>query len=96
MMNDILQTSTLPYNLRSQTDFARSFVNTSHFGQNSLRYFASKVLNIVPSYIKNVSNLHIFKNKRKWEPKECHCDLCRPYVSNLGFVNLNKSGLTNL
>ena len=96
MMNDILQISTLPYNLRSRKDFAKSFVNTSHFGQNSLRYFASKVLNIVPSYIKNASNLHIFKNKRKWEPKECHCDLCRPYVSNLGFVNLNKSGLTNL
>ena len=62
-MNDILQTSRLTYNLRSQTDFARSFVNTSHFGQNSLRYFASKVLNIVPSYIKNASNLHIFKIK---------------------------------
>ena len=27
MMNDILQTSTLPYNLRSRKDFARSFVN---------------------------------------------------------------------
>ena len=63
IMNDILQTSTLTYNLRSQTDFVRSFVNTSHFGQNSLRYFASKVLNIVPSYIKNASNLHIFKIK---------------------------------
>ena len=29
IMNDILQTRTLPYNLRSQTDFARSFVITS-------------------------------------------------------------------
>ena len=38
---------------------------------------------------KNSSNLTIFKNKiRKWEPKECHCYLCQPYVSNLGFVNL--------
>ena len=43
IMNDILQTRALPYNLRSQTDFARSFLNTSRFGLNSLRYFASKV-----------------------------------------------------
>ena len=89
IMDDILQTRTLPYNLRSNTDFARISVNTSRFGLNSLRYFASKVWNIVPSDIKNASNLHIFKNKiRKWEPKEFHFDLCRPDVSNLGLVNL--------
>ena len=89
IMNDILQTRTLPYNLRSNTDFARISVNTSRFGLNSLRYFASKVWNIVPSDIKNASNLNIFKNKiRNWEPKECHCNLCQPYVSNLGFANL--------
>ena len=68
-MNDILQTRTLTYNLRPLTEFARSFVNTSFFGLNSLRYFASKVWNIVPSDIKNGSNLHIFENKiRTWEP----------------------------
>ena len=61
-MNDILQTRALPFNLRSQTDFARSFVNTNRFGLNSLRYFASKVWNIIPLDIKNASNLHTFKN----------------------------------
>ena len=77
IMNNILQTRTLTYNLRLQTDFARNFVNTSHFELNSPCYFASKVWNIVPLDIKNARNLHIFKNKiRKWEPKECHCDLC--------------------
>ena len=43
VMNDILQTSTWAYNLRSQTDFARSFVNISRFGLNSLCYFVSHV-----------------------------------------------------
>ena len=90
VINDILQARALAYNLRSQTEFARSFVNTSRFGLNSLPYFASKVWNIVPSDIKNASNLYIFKNEiRKWEPKKCHCDLCRSDVSNLGFVNLS-------
>ena len=88
-MDDILQTRTLPYNLRSNTDFARISVNTSRFGLNSLRYFASKVWNIVPSDIKNASNLNILKKKiRKWEPKECHSNPCQPYISNLAFVNL--------
>ena len=40
IIDDILQTRTLPYNLRSNTDFARSFVNTNRFGLNSLCYFA--------------------------------------------------------
>ena len=62
-MNNILQTRTLTYNVRSQTDFARSFVNTSRFGLNSVCYFASKVWNILPLDIKNASNLYIFKNK---------------------------------
>ena len=77
IMSDILKTRTLPYNLRPNTDFARSVVNTNIFDLNSLRYFASKVWNIVPTDIKNASNLNTFKNKiRKCEPKECHCDLC--------------------
>ena len=42
IMSDILQTRTLTYNLRSQIDFARSFVNTSRFGLNSHCYYASK------------------------------------------------------
>ena len=89
IINSILQTRTLPYNLRSNTDFARISVNTSHFGLNSLRHFASKVWNIIPSDIKNANNLNIFKKKiRNLETKECHCNLCQSYVSNFGFVNL--------
>ena len=42
IMNDILQTRTLPYNLRSTTDFARSFVNTGRFGLSSLNILPPK------------------------------------------------------
>ena len=89
IMDVILQTRTLPYNLRSNRDFAKISVNTCCFYLNSLRYFASKVRNIVPSDMKNASNLNIFKNKmRKWETKEYLCYLCQPHVSNLAFVTL--------
>ena len=43
IMNDILQTRSLICHLRAQTNFANSFIKTSRFGLNSLRYFASKV-----------------------------------------------------
>ena len=93
IMKDILQTKTLTYNLMLQTDFMRTFVNTSRFGLNTLHYFASKVWNIVPSDIKNANNLHIFENKKGiWEHEECNCDLCRLFVSNLGFVKLVEIG----
>ena len=62
IMDDILQTRILPYNLRSNTDFAKISSKIIRFGLNSLRYFASKVWNIVPSDITNASNLNIFKN----------------------------------
>ena len=90
-MDDILQTRTLPYNLRSNADFARISVTTSRFGLNSFRYFASKGWYIVPLDVKDASNFNIFENKiRKWEPKECHCNLCQPYVSDIGSINLVK------
>ena len=62
-MNGVLQFRTLTYNLNSQRDFERSFVNTSRFGLNSLRYFSSEVWNIIASDIRNASNFHIFENK---------------------------------
>ena len=63
IINNILLTRAMTYNLRSQTDFTRSFVNITRFGLNSHHYYASKLWNIVLSDIKNASNLHIFKNK---------------------------------
>ena len=64
IINDVLQIRILTYNIRSQTDFARNFVNSSHFGLNLPRYFASKVWNIVPLRIKNAINLHFLKIKQ--------------------------------
>ena len=54
-MYGIFQTRKISYNSRSQTDFASTSVNTNKFGLNSLRYFASKVLSMVP--------LEIFKTE---------------------------------
>ena len=35
------------YNLRFQTDFVLPGVNTTYFGLHSLRYFSSKIWNVI-------------------------------------------------
>ena len=76
-MSDTFPTRVLNYNLRSQTDFLISTVNTTKFGLNSLRHFASKVWSMIPIEIKNSSTVETFKRKiSKWEPNDCDCKLC--------------------
>ena len=78
MINDIFQIRGINYNLRSQTDFTNC-VNTNIFGINSLRYFASKVWNIVPLETKNSESVKILTTKiRNWEPIDFY-DGCYVY-----------------
>ena len=71
-MSDIFPTRVLNYNLRSQTDVFIHTVNTTKFGLNSLRYFASNVSSMIPLEIKNSSSVEMFENKTsKWEPDDC-------------------------
>ena len=89
IMSYIFPTRVLNYNLRSQTDFLRNTVNTTKFGLNSLRHFASKVWSMIPIEIKNSSTVEIFKSKiSKWEPNDCDCKLCQDYLHRIGYVNL--------
>ena len=90
IMTDIFPTRELNYNLRSQTDFLRSTVNTTKFGLNSLRHFASKVWSMIPIEIKNSSTVEILKSKiSKWESNDCDCKLCQDYLHRVGYVNLS-------
>ena len=89
IISNIFKKRTLTYNLRSQTDFVRDSVNTRRYGLNSLSYFAPKVWDMIPFQIKNINSLQKFKTEiRKWAPENCSCYLCRPYLQNLGFVEL--------
>ena len=92
--SDTLPNKTLNYDLRSQTVFFfRNTVNTTKFGLNSLRYFASEVWSMIPTDIKSSSNAEMFKTKiRKRKPfvKICCIDLdmltwlmTNPFVSSV-------------
>ena len=62
IMCNIFETRNFNYNLRSQTDFARTRVNTSSFGLNSLKYLATKIWDIVPCVL---SRLETYTHLRK-------------------------------
>ena len=86
---NIFPTKVLHYNLRSQTDFFRNTINTTKFGLDLLRYFASKVWSIILTKIKNFSNTEMFKNKiSKSEPNHYDYKLCQDYFYRNGYVNL--------
>ena len=78
------------YNLRFQTDFVLPGVNTTYFSLHLLRYFSSKIWNVIPDEIKNSLSLDEFKIKiRQWEPSGCNSKLCRSYIQHVGYVNIS-------
>ena len=88
-MSGIFPTRLIKHNLQTQSDFHRNFVNSNKYGLNSIRFFASKVWQMVPMEIKNLKSLGDVRGQiRRWEPDGCDCKLCKDFVSNLGYVNL--------
>ena len=70
----------MKYNLRTQSDFLRISVNSNKYGLNSIRFFSSKVWQMVPIEMKTLNSLKDFKNKiRRWEPDGCDCTHQRLY-----------------
>ena len=89
IMTDIFPIRVLNNNLISQRDFFRNIVNSTNFGLNSLRYFASKVWSMIPIEIKNSSTAEISKSKiSKWKPNDCDYKLFQDYLHGIGYVNL--------
>ena len=62
-MCNVFQTRNVNYNLRSETDFIRTSVNTSNFGLNPLKYLAAKTWDFVLYDIKSVKIQILFKKK---------------------------------
>ena len=63
-------------------------VRTSSYGTESLAHLGPKIWAIVPEDLKNIASLKLFKIKiKQWNPTNCPCKLCRPYISGLGYLN---------
>ena len=82
-MSELFDLRNIEYNLHSQTDFSFEAVYTTNYGLRSLRYFAPENWNMVPVDIRNVSNVSDFS----WIPDACPCNLCRPYICQVEYIN---------
>ena len=78
---------TSSYSLRKVNYFEIPQVRTSNFGKESLSYLGPKLWETVPSSIRDIKSLELFKKSiKKWIPKDCPCRLCKNYVLNVGFI----------
>ena len=87
IFSKFFQVRNISYSLRSDFSFRRENINTVYKGENSLRYFAPVIWDLVPLENKKSVSLQIFISKiRRWRPLLCPCRLCRNFVPNLGFI----------
>ena len=60
---------------------------TTKYGQETFSYKASQIWRHIPEHIQLSSDINIFKNYVKGHcDKLCNCNLCKPYIANLGFI----------
>ena len=47
---------------------------------------------MVPLELKKLNDAEIFKSEiRKWEPMQCECTLCLPYMHSIGYMNIGSN-----
>ena len=72
----------------SENVFQRRNVKSSNYGTSSLAYLAPKVWEIVPSELKNLNSIELFRLRiRSWNPKNCPCKLCKTYICRVGYID---------
>ena len=46
---------------------------------------------MVPLELKNLNDVEIKSEIRKWEQIQCQCTLCLPYMHSIGYVNISNN-----
>ena len=87
IVREIFQERSVPYNLRSDNNFASRHVNSVYHGTESLSFLGPKIWEQVPPELKALESLNIFKAQiKKWIPLNCPCRLCRTYLPQISFI----------
>ena len=87
LMKFIFPDRAISYNLRNMNPFQATNVRTVYYGTETISNRGPKIWALVPDEIKNSISLTLFKAKIKnWETIGCTCRLCKPFISNLGFI----------
>ena len=87
LMKDIFPINRNPYNLRQNSQFSRPRINTVYHGTESISNLGPKIWDLVPSNLKEISELGKFKKAiKQWKSEDCPCRLYKIFVQNVGFV----------
>ena len=85
-MDEIFSINECPYYLRN-SQFRTAEPHYKIYGFNTVSYRCSQIWNSIPNEIKYSPTLSIFKKKiSEFTTFNCTCNLCKEYVSNIGFI----------
>ena len=77
------------FTLRHQNQYNLNVpkVRTVNHGSVSVRYFGSKIWEIILTHIKELDTIDKFKIAiKKWKPESCTRRLCKVYLQNMGYI----------
>ena len=86
-MKDIFPINRNPYNLRKNYQFSRPRINTVYHGTERISNLGLKLWDLVPSNLKEISELDKFKKAiKQWKSEDCPGRFCKVFVQNFGFL----------
>ena len=72
---------------RHRPHFRSRKVRSTTHGLQSLSFLGPKIWDILPEQLRELIDLNKFKNEIKhWKPSACPCNICRPFISGIGFL----------
>ena len=87
IMKDTFHFIQKPYNLRNDPELQRRRNRTVYFGIESISSLTPRIWELIPSDIRSVNSVGIFKEKINfWTTDRCPCRLCKTYIGNVGFI----------
>ena len=87
IMNEIFILRKNSYNLRHFHLFQTENPRSSKFGLDAIAYRASQLWQQLPTEIREVPSLSIFKDKIKtWKCSNCPCRSCKVFIQNVGYI----------
>ena len=61
-LNEMFSLSNSHYDFRDQSRLEQPKLNTKTFGYRSYKYLGAKLWNMLPSHLKSIDDLHVFKS----------------------------------
>ena len=83
----------IDYNVNNETEYTKKSnyrlqkTNTTLSGLQLFRSLGSKIWSLIPTELKSIKSLSVFKEKIKdLTFEKCPCNICRQYVDGVGYI----------